>query len=371
MRYTYDNRTSSTRSSSLSVVPPRDHSVKRSHVEKPASKEIQHVDAKPSTLQRQFSKLTPVYEAAARRQSIKPVRSLRNNLEFTQHTGHPKRHHAVSRTITQPDLHSLEFVEAHLDTMDLDMTQGAVHAYGTTVQPQTDVLRRYFGLKDLDNQRTSEPTVPTTKKRLKYVGRILAVALLTSVVGLWTYLLHDTDFITKQASATTQQTNSESAPGLIAGTAAAHNVAYNPKTLTITTLGIQAMVESVGVTPTGALDVPINIWNAGWYTDSAQPGQPGVVVMDGHTSSTRGALFGNLDALKIGDRIEIERNDGKIITYSVVKTIIADRNEIDMVAMLRPYDAEKNGLNIISCIGNWIESEKTLENRVLVYAVQI
>jgi len=49
---------------------------------------------------------------------------------------------------------------------------------------------------------------------------------------------------------------------------------------------------------------------------------------------------------------------------------VVNRNDVDMASMLKPYDPHKNGLNIMSCQGAWIASEGTLENRVLVYAVQ-
>lgn len=143
-----------------------------------------------------------------------------------------------------------------------------------------------------------------------------------------------------------------------------------PKTLTIDKLSINAPIEQVGLTNTGAIGVPASIWNAGWYIGSVKPGEKGAAFIDGHSSSSRGALFGNLDTLKSGDKISVTRNDGVKLDFHVINIKVVNRHDVDMASMLKPYGKYARGLNIMSCIGNWIESEKTLENRVLVYAVQ-
>jgi hypothetical protein len=143
-----------------------------------------------------------------------------------------------------------------------------------------------------------------------------------------------------------------------------------PKYLSIDKLSINAPIEQLGLTSSGAMGVPSNIWNAGWYIGSARPGQRGAAFIDGHSSSSRGALFGNLDTLKNGDVINVVRNDGIKVTFNVVDVKVVNRHEVDMNSMLKPYGKYARGLNIMSCVGDWIESEQTLENRVLIYAVQ-
>ena len=149
------------------------------------------------------------------------------------------------------------------------------------------------------------------------------------------------------------------------------NISEQPRSVTINKLGVRASIENVGVTSTGAMGVPSSIWNAGWYTGSALPGTSGAVFVDGHASSNRNGLFGNLDKLQSGDRIGIVRNDGKAVSYKVVEVKIVDRNAVDMASMLRPHGNADRGLNLMSCSGSWIESEQTLQNRVLVYAIEV
>lgn len=149
------------------------------------------------------------------------------------------------------------------------------------------------------------------------------------------------------------------------------DVAAMPRYLRIAKIGVNAHVEHIGVTSSGAMGVPSDMWNAGWYVGSAKPGQGGAVFMDGHSTASRSGLFGQLDTLVAGDVLEVQRNDGQTIKYKVAKIKIVNRNDVDMAAMMLPYDLSKNGLNILSCTGRWIESEKTLENRVMVFALQV
>jgi len=42
-----------------------------------------------------------------------------------------------------------------------------------------------------------------------------------------------------------------------------------------------------------------------------------------------------------------------------------------MRAMLSPYGGASKGLNLITCEGDWINSERTLTKRVLVWTEQV
>jgi len=146
--------------------------------------------------------------------------------------------------------------------------------------------------------------------------------------------------------------------------------AASPKKIDIPAIGVSAGFENVGLTRSGAIGAPNDVWKAGWYTSSAQPGKAGAVFVDGHASSNQSGVFGYLKNLRVGDEVKIQRNDNKEITYLVVKVAVADRRDVDVASMLRPYAGAKRGLNIMSCTGSWVESEKTLSHRVLVYTVE-
>lgn len=143
------------------------------------------------------------------------------------------------------------------------------------------------------------------------------------------------------------------------------------KYVRIPSLGVDAPVVSVGLTQTGAVDTPRNIWEAAWYNGSAKPGKVGQTFINGHASSTNGALFGRLEDLKNGDAIQIERGDGTQINYVVRKVINIDRGDVDMSSVLRSWNGSSKGLTLLTCDGEWLPTEQTLTRRVIVWADQV
>ena len=145
-----------------------------------------------------------------------------------------------------------------------------------------------------------------------------------------------------------------------------------PRVIRISEINVEARVLPMGVNDDGSMQSPLNAGDAGWYTGSAQPGQLGAAAIVGHASGpTREGLFAYLDKLKAGDIVEIERGDGTKLTYSVVKTETVALKNVDMNKFLRPVDGEAEGLNLMTCAGNWVESSKTRDQRVIVYTKRL
>jgi len=144
-----------------------------------------------------------------------------------------------------------------------------------------------------------------------------------------------------------------------------------PRYLTIPRLDIHARVQSVGTTAAGAVGAPSNVFDTAWYNASAKPGAPGAVFIDGHVSSwtTRG-IFYELGKLRSGDRLEIERGDGTLFRYHVVRTQVYESDKVDMVAALRPVVAGRSGLNLMTCAGSVINGTNEFDHRVIVFATQ-
>jgi LPXTG-site transpeptidase (sortase) family protein len=315
--------------------------------------------------------------------------------------------------------HTLEFYDQNVDSLDFDLLEEGDYYDKADVGIGLGVEAELVGYQPINfveqyfERSTKKPKVVRHHKKLlpivkqnmqkvnrKHVYRAGALTALVGVIAFGGYLVTDSFIVNQEAKAvisqdtsaattpvltettgnaatpaqsdTSQTTQNTSPTSSAAGTAASSSIAPDqPKTIKIQKLGINASVVSVGLTSSGAVDTPKNIWNAAWYTGSAKPGNSGAVLMDGHSSATRGALFGNLDRLAAGDQIQIVRGDGTVLTYSVAYTTIVNRNNVDMGSMLKVYNGADKGLNIITCTGKWIDSEKTLENRVLIYAKQI
>ncbi len=145
-----------------------------------------------------------------------------------------------------------------------------------------------------------------------------------------------------------------------------------PRYLDIPKLNVHARVMQVGVTTSGALGTPNNVFDTAWYTGSAKPGQPGATLIDGHVSSwTTHGVFYNIKHLVKGDNIRIVRGDGTIINYQVVKTQVYNADNVDMQAAITPVTPGKSGLNLITCTGQVKKGTSEFNERVIVFAQQV
>lgn len=144
-----------------------------------------------------------------------------------------------------------------------------------------------------------------------------------------------------------------------------------PRKLSVEKLGIEARILRLGVTVDNQFKAPANIYDTGWFEGSAKPGELGAVLLDGHVHGpTQPGVFVGLKKLQKGDKISLERGDGKIFTYSVVtsKTYAADK--VDMGAALSSIAPGKPGLNLITCTGEIDKQTNHYKDRLIVFAVQ-
>lgn len=144
----------------------------------------------------------------------------------------------------------------------------------------------------------------------------------------------------------------------------------NPRYIDIPSLRVHARVLGMTVDKHNQLQAPYGIYDAGWYTGSAQPGQPGAMLVDGHSGvgKVRG-IFHDIAQFKPGEEIVITRGDGQKFTYVVVETAVLDTEKVDMSSLLVSADTAKPGLNLITCAGDQVPGTFTLRQRAVVYAV--
>jgi LPXTG-site transpeptidase (sortase) family protein len=145
-----------------------------------------------------------------------------------------------------------------------------------------------------------------------------------------------------------------------------------PRVLTMDSINVRARILPMGVTANSAIQAPVNIFDSGWYTGSAKPGTPGIAFIDAHASgATREGLFAYLDTLKVGALITIEKGDGTVLKYEVRKLETKKLADINMAQVLSPQDGITEGLTLMTCTGKWMASEKTYDQRAIVYAERI
>ena len=228
-------------------------------------------------------------------------------------------------------------------------------------------------------------TVATPKTRLQKIQHTLPICIAaTALLGGFTVLglsLHQNHQAAAQVAAITAKVQSSSGSAdtppseapVTANAVNTYKVAANlPRTITIKKVNVNARILSLGVLDSGAMATPKNTNDSGWYNGSSKPGENGAMVILGHVSgATTAGVFGSLKRLVNGDVITVERGDGKVFTYKVVKNEQVPADKVDMAALLVPVTVGKPGLNLITCGGTYDPKNETFDQRVVVYTEQV
>ncbi len=143
-----------------------------------------------------------------------------------------------------------------------------------------------------------------------------------------------------------------------------------PARFSIPSLGVDAVVESVGITPQGAVGVPVGVLNVGWLNASVVPGEIGTAVLDGHSGykDNKPAIFDNIGRLVKGSKIYIKDSKGGTITFVVQELKSYGKSEnVNDVFVSHDNIAR---LNLITCAGDWNPVAKTHSKRLVVFATR-
>ena len=135
--------------------------------------------------------------------------------------------------------------------------------------------------------------------------------------------------------------------------------------MSIPSIGLDSAYTDVGLTSTGAIDVPATI--VGRWNGSAAPGTPGAGFYDGHTPG----VFSGLAQLIPGATITVTGADGTSYTYKVVHRETVPLRGIDMRRALRVYGGAREGINLMTCAGAYDQSLGTYDARLVIYAVRV
>jgi len=140
----------------------------------------------------------------------------------------------------------------------------------------------------------------------------------------------------------------------------------SPVRLIIPTINVNAKIQYVGVTSKGAMEVPSNIVDVGWFKLGPRPGETGNAVIAGHFDGENGeaGVFFNLYKLKKGDKLYIENDKGKAIPFVVRESRLYDPGYANDV-----FSASNSAhLNLITCDGVWDGAKKSYSKRLVVFA---
>lgn len=141
-----------------------------------------------------------------------------------------------------------------------------------------------------------------------------------------------------------------------------------PVQIQIPKINLSASLESVGLTPDGAVGVPKAPANAAWFNAGPRPGEKGSAVIVGHYGRWKngdGSVFDNINTLKKGDKLYVKNEKGTTIAFIVKETKKYDP-DATAVDVFNSNDG-KSHLNLITCEGVWNKISKSYSQRLVVF----
>jgi LPXTG-site transpeptidase (sortase) family protein len=153
------------------------------------------------------------------------------------------------------------------------------------------------------------------------------------------------------------------------GLGSSFEIPGQPVRLLIPIIGVDAIVQSVGLSKTGngTIGIPDNFVDVAWYNKGSLPGSPGSAIIDGHLDGKKvpKAVFYNLNKLKPGDLVEVIDSKGTIFQFKVIRSQIYDYRA--STADIFSGDVSKTRLNLITCTGSWIKDQKLYNKRIVIF----
>ncbi len=136
--------------------------------------------------------------------------------------------------------------------------------------------------------------------------------------------------------------------------------------LKIPRINVDAAIEYVGVTPRGAMEVPNNTADVGWFKLGPRPGEKGSAVISGHFDGKNGeaGVFNNLHKLEKGDKLYIKDGKGTTTAFVVRESRTYDPGYAEEVFSLN----DSVHLNLVTCDGIWDKNKKNYTKRLVVFA---
>ena len=178
------------------------------------------------------------------------------------------------------------------------------------------------------------------------IGMVAILALLALIVGM----------------SSGSSSSSSSAPPLLLAAA-------TPMKVTVPSISADSSLVPTGILPDGELEVPplSQPLQASWYDESPTPGQPGPAVVLGHINGNgKPGIFADLDKVKAGEDIMIDRADGQTAVFTVDHVDTVPKSNFPTADVYN--DTPDSQIRLITCGGDLDRAARSYLSNVIVYA---
>lgn len=136
----------------------------------------------------------------------------------------------------------------------------------------------------------------------------------------------------------------------------------------IPSIQVDAPIQPVGLDAEGWVDAPPpqdpNL--AGWFNGAVAPGEKGTAVVVGHVDNNAGpAVFYGLGSLSKGNRVEIERKDGRTAVFEIYGIEVFEKNNFPGTKVYGSTGVPE--LRVITCGGGFTK-ENGYDGNVVAFA---
>ncbi|MGB3439943.1 MAG: class F sortase [Actinophytocola sp.] len=152
-------------------------------------------------------------------------------------------------------------------------------------------------------------------------------------------------------------------------TATANSAVAEPAGIGIPRIDVTSSLVGLGLAADGSVEVPPveQPMQAGWFTGSPKPGEPGPAVVLGHVNGGgQAGIFARLHELAEGDEIRIRRTDGTVARFTVTRVDQVPKADFPTEAVYG--DTEGPELRLITCGGSFDRAAHSYRDNVIVYA---
>jgi hypothetical protein len=139
-----------------------------------------------------------------------------------------------------------------------------------------------------------------------------------------------------------------------------------PIRISIPRLGVESDLVNLGVDSSGAMEVPAEAADAGWYELGPTPGALGPAVIAGHVTWNQSpAVFYRLGTLSRGDLVKVTRADGRTAVFSVQGVARYPKAQFPTQKVFGTIDHA--GLRLITCGGIYDSAANRYLDNVVVF----